>query len=379
MTARLWIFAGVMVVGLLCGGGRLQAQPASEPGPVGDAPSPAGDAPVQPGDAPAQLGRGSSEVDDDPLVNDDPEKPWVRGVPMEDREAARVIFRNGYRLAEELKAYRSAAEKFTAALAMWRHPSFYFNLGLAQFYLGQEVEARENLERALEYGEEPLGTEFFQEAQKRLQEVKRQLGRIRVTCRTPGASVTLDGSTLFIGPGSHEGWMKAKAYEVTAKKPGYQSEARRVIVPAGEFLEVDLSLVTLTQAADISRRWASWKPWAVVASGIAVMGGGSVAHAFAFRNLKAFDEEVLALDCAPDGCEEDEVDHDQFRRARRQQVFAVGSYAVGGSLIITGAVLLYWNRPRLMEQGGSPAFLGRMAIVPTISGDMLGVSVGVRH
>lgn len=355
------LFVGVTVACLLCSYASLRAQPVSAPVPTADETTQAGSDPAHDNET--------------VVVNDDPDRPWVQGVPLESRVAARELFLEGYRLAE-LSAYRGAADKFTAALAQWKHPSFYFNLGLAQLHLGQEVEARENLVNALKYGEAPLGAEYFREAQKRLQDLSRQLGRLRVTCRTPGAAVTLDGVTIFIGPGTHERWTRAKSYELTAKKAGYQSEARRVVVSAGELLDVDLSLVTLTQAADISRRWASWKPWAVMASGALTVAAGGVLHGFAFRNFDKFDAEVVAI-CPSKGCLEGEVNSHILNQARRHQEYAIGGYIVGGSLIITGALLLYMNRPGLTTQERQRLPYPKVSVYPSVTADILGVFVGL--
>jgi hypothetical protein len=54
----------------------------------------------------------------------------------------------------------------------------------------------------------------------------------------------------------------------------------------------------------------------------------------------------------------------------------VASYLVGGSLLGAGLVLLYLNRPRLVERGGGP-IAGRMEIVPTVSTDMFGALIEI--
>ncbi len=359
-TVRTWIFLGGAIAGLLCGHASLRAQPAGAPVPV----------------------------DDDPVVIDGPDKPWSQGIPIASRSAARELFLEGNRLFW-IPLFARAAEHYTAALARWKHPAFYFNLALAQINLGHEVEAKDSLERALAHGEEPLGAKAFQEGRKRLQEVKRQLGRIRVICRTPGAEVTLDGAMLFVGPGSHEGWVKARPHELTAKKTGYQSEARRVTVSAGKILEVDLSLVTLTQAADASRRWAAWKPWAVAAAGGVVMAAGGGFHALAFRNFNAHDLKFQGLACADPqggvlpGCPRSDPElttlNRLLKRARLQQEIAVGSYVAGASLIAAGVGLLYMNRPRLAEHGVAGPSSRHMTIIPAGSSDELGVIVRVSY
>jgi tetratricopeptide (TPR) repeat protein len=229
----------MIIAGLIQAPSPLRAQPAGAP----------------PGDPSTPTGNEPGPDDDEPVVIDDPDKPWTQGVSAEDRQAARELFLEGNRRFR-IPLFAKAAEKYAAALARWKHPAFYFNLAVAQLNLGEDVEARENLERALEYGEEPLGAEQFQEAQRQLREVERQLGRIRVSCPTQGAEVTLDGVKLLTGPGSYEGWAKATPHEITAKKAGYLSEARQVAVTSGQLLEVELKLITLSEATDASRRWA---------------------------------------------------------------------------------------------------------------------------
>jgi hypothetical protein len=369
-----------MIAGLTSGQTSLRAQPAGEPAPTGGEPVPTEGGPAATGDTPAP-------ADDEPIVTDEPDKPWSQGVPLARRVAARDLLLEGNRLAR-IPLFGRAAEKYMAALALWKHPVFYFNLALAQMNLGQEVEARESLEQALAYGGEPLGAKEFQEAQKQLQEVKRKLGRIRLTCRTPGAEVTLDGVTVLIGgPDRHyEGWTKAKPHEITAKKAGYQSEARQVMVSAGKLLNVDLSLVTLSEATDTSRRWAVWKPWALGAVGVAAGSVGAVFHTLSARNFTDYNQKFVRQPCAitqgqaPPGCARDDIEpelNSQVRRARLQQVVAIGSYIAGGSMIATSLVLLYLNRPRLAEQRVERPLAGSLTIMPTASSNMLGILLNV--
>jgi tetratricopeptide (TPR) repeat protein len=346
-TASTWIFLGVMAVGLTYGHAPARAQ--------------------------------STTV---PIVTEGDDKPWNKGVPTERREAARALFLEGNRLFR-VPLFAQASVQYTAALGQWKHPAFYFNLALAQLNLGQEVEARENLEKALKHGEEPLGAEQFQEAKKQLQEVERQLGRIRITCQTQGAEVTLDGVTLFIGPGSYQGWVKAKAHEITAKKPNYLAEAKRVTVSPGKLQELDLRLVTLGEAADTGRRWAVWKPWAVVATGAAVAAAGGVLHTLAAGNFSDYDKQFQQQSCAQmGGCTKDEISSDlnaQLSRATRDQQIAVGGYIAGGSVIAAGVVLLYLNRPRLEQGEATRSSAASIAVVPEVSRDTLGILVSVSH
>jgi tetratricopeptide (TPR) repeat protein len=400
-TANRWLLPGATIAGLICSHAPLRAQPAGAPDPAddrttqvggapaqaGDTPTPAGGAPIPTGGAPIVTGDMPTPTGGAPIATGEPDQPWNRGVSAESRWTARERFLEGNRLFR-IPLFAKAAEQYAVALGQWKHPAFYFNLALAQLNLGKEVEAHESLQHALAYGEAPLGAEQFREAQKQLQEVERQLGQIRVTCQTPGAEVTLDGVTLFIGPGSYRGWVKAKAHELTAKQAGYLSEARRVTVSSGQLQDIELKLITLSEATDISRRWAAWKPWAVIAAGGAIAATGGALHALSARNFNDYDEEFLGLSCVTDpdpaspGCTKDEVPsdlNDQLILARREQAIAVGGYIVGGSLIAAGVVLLYMNQPRMAEQRvGSPSARS-VAVVPTVSRDLLGILVNVSH
>lgn len=318
-------------------------------------------------------------------VTEEDDQPWSQGIPVETRRAARALFLEGNRLFR-VPLFARAAAHYTAALEQWPHPAFYFNLALAQLNLGEEVSARDNLERALQHGEEPFGADEYEEARQQLREIERQLGRVHISCKTRGAEVTMDGATLFTGPGTYQGWVKAGPHELTAKKSGYLSEARRVTVAIGALQELDLKLITLDEAADKNRRWAVWKPWLVVATGTAVAAGGGVFHALAARNFSAYDDAFLQLDCvkmeSSTGCAKGQVPSslsDQLSKARRQQIVAISSYAIGGALIATGAVLLYLNRPRLLEQETSRPSASQITVVPELSPDSLGIVLSVSH
>ena len=315
------------------------------------------------------------------LVMGGDDRPWNHGVPLATREAARQVFLEGNRLFR-VPLFARAAEQYAVALKTWKHPAFYFNLAVAQLNLGQDVEARDSLVRALQQGAEPLGDEQYREAQNQLAELEHQLGRIRIDCKTQGAEVTLDGAMVFVGPGSYQGWIAPRAHEVTARRQGYLPEAQRVAVGSGELKAVDLELVTLTEATDTNRRWAAWKPWAVVAAGGVVAAAGAGVHALSARSFSDYDKKFQLLPCAtghdgaPAGCSSAQIGaslNKQLDHANREQQIAIGAYIGGGALVAAGVVLLYLNRPRLVEQ--SPG----VAIAPMIAPDLLGLTVEVRR
>lgn len=357
--ARTWMVLGVIIAGLACDLTSALAQRTSEP---------------------VAAEHVAAERDDRAV------KPWTRGTTPEDRRVASELFLEGNRLFR-VPLFARAATQYTAALAKWKHPAFYFNLALAQINLGNDVEARDNLERALRYGAAPLADEArFREGEKQLRELEAQLGRIRITCQTPGAVVTLDGVALFTAPGSHTAWVMPKAHEITARKAEYLSESRQVTVAPGAFETLELKLVTLDEAAEANRRWATWKPWAVVGVGAAIAAGGGVFHLRSSQNAEQYGKEFHRLGCAntndeaTPGCQDKQIPPDltdQLTLARRQQKIAIGSYIVGGSVVAAGVVLLALNRPRLAEQSSPSSSGRRVSVVPALSPEMFGVLVSI--
>ncbi|TMQ23258.1 MAG: hypothetical protein E6J90_10935 [Deltaproteobacteria bacterium] len=176
-TANISMFAAVLLCSF-ASRSPLRAQPA-DPGPA--QPTSRGQTqPANPGQAqpgrpgqtqPTSPGRTRPASTNVSVQGDD--KPWNRGVPLATREGARVVFLEGNRLFK-VPLFAQAAEQYLAALTKWKHPAFYFNLAIAQLNLGQDLEARDSLEHALQHGAEPLGALEFQEAQKQLKEVERQ-------------------------------------------------------------------------------------------------------------------------------------------------------------------------------------------------------------
>ncbi len=315
---------------------------------------------------------------DAPNIAGSEDMPWNKGVPPATRAAARDVFLEGNRLFK-IPLFSRAVEKYSEALDKWKHPAFYFNLAIAQINLGQWLDARDSLERAMKYGPDPLRADRFEEARKQLVEVERHLGRIRVRCPTPNAEVTLDAVTLFTGPGQREVWVTPSPHEVTAKKPEYGTQARRVSVGAGTQETVDLSLRKLVE----DRPWANWKPWAVVAAGAGVAAASVVLHGVSAHDFSAFDAGFAKLMCAPTGCTQQQIDQldphlsSQLSRARLEQRIAVGGYIAGGAMVAAGAALVYLNRPRLMEREDATSGASGLAMVPVVSSDMLGVLVTV--
>ncbi len=317
-----------------------QADGAGQARGEASAPLPAGD------DAVSEIGAGASS----PKSASDIVEPWSEGRSQADRRAAREAFLAGNKLARR-RFFASAAAKYRQAMDLWPHPAFAYNLALAQLQLDQPIEAHASLERAIEHGPEPLG-DRYQEARQQIARIESEAGQLTVTCAEPGARVMMDGKLLFMAPGTGRRLVRPGAYQVVALHSGLVPVIETVVLAPGQESAVALAFTYPEVEIEVSeRRWASWKSWAVVASGAALMATGG---ALDWHSSRAFDDHDRAFrkQC-PDGCMDGSVPADldsRQRRAEREQDLAIVGYTVGAAALATGVVLAYLGRERVRRE-----------------------------
>src|SRR5690606_10359914 len=98
------------------------------------------------------------------------------------------------------------------------------------------------------------------------------------------------------------------------------------------------------------RRWAAWKPWAVVAaSGVIGIAGGVAV----WTSKQKFDnaDAIITQQCSA-GCEAGSDAGRAYAQARdaaaRRQNIGYGVVAAGGATLAVGLVLVVLNQPRLV-------------------------------
>ncbi|MDY7227294.1 hypothetical protein [Hyalangium rubrum] len=267
------------------------------------------------------------------------ERAWAKGVPPESQKRALELFRQGNTLLKE-SVFVRAVEKYREAIALWDHPAIHYNLALALLNLDQPVEVHEHLVASLRYGAAPLDSEKFENAKAYKTLIEKQLSRVDLSCDTPGASVTLDGQVLFVGPGRYQGMVRPGQHTLVATKAGYvPTDMSRTLLP-GEAVKLELKVYTAEELTRYRRQWSAWKPWAVLGAGVALAAGGSVLHMQARDSYREFDVGILS--CG--GCVPEPALADKRSRGDSLQKVAFGTYAVGGAALVTGAVLVYVNR-----------------------------------
>lgn len=268
--------------------------------------------------------------------------PWAQGIAQERQTAAVALFKegNGY---YEKALFSKAAELYRRALVQWDHPAIHYNLSLALMDTGQKLELREHLEAAMRYGEAPLDQKMFEHARGLRAFIEKQLVRVEVSCEVAGASVTMDGRLLFTAPGRYEGWALPGSHVFVAAREGYPPNER--VRNPGEGEKLSLTVSELYDDEELTRYrriWAPWKSWAVLGAGAAIAAGGGWLHLQSREDLRSFDAQ--AARCGLAGCEATPEFRSLFDRGNRFQKIAMGTYAAGGVLIVTGAVLAYINR-----------------------------------
>ena len=266
--------------------------------------------------------------------------PWARNVRPEEQAAARELFRKANELLQDSN-FAEAAKTYREALDVWNHPAIHYNRALALMPLDQPLEILQHLEAALKHGAEPLGVQKFDYARSYKDLLEKQQVRLVITCDTPGAVVTLDGKPLFVGPNRYEGLVRAGDHTIIATKEGFwPTEKKGPLLPGTR--EVDLKLYTEKQLTGYRTQWPAWRPWAVAGAGAAFLAGGGLLHLQARDRFTSFDGAINKCGgCVPESTVTARLDD-----GSNLQKLAYGSYAVGGAVLLTGAVLLFLNQPQ---------------------------------
>jgi hypothetical protein len=99
-----------------------------------------------------------------------------------------------------------------------------------------------------------------------------------------------------------------------------------------------------------TRRWAEWKPWAVVGASAVFFAGAAY---FDTRASQGFDRfgSAFSQQC-PDGCDQGQVPAswtEDLQQAETNRGVAVAGYVTGGLVLATGAILIYLNREQVIR------------------------------
>jgi tetratricopeptide (TPR) repeat protein len=300
-----------------------------------------------------------------------PERPWARGVSPSVQARAKALFEAGNKLLDE-NLFAPALDLYRQALEHWDHPAIRYNVAVTLINLERPIDAYRNLEAALRYGDAALEPELALQARSYEKLLEGQIVRLNVACEQAEVAILLDGGDFLACPGEREVLLVPGEHRLVASRPGHVTRTVALVLTGGEARRVPIELMTVEQATVEHRRWATWKPWAVVAGGLAV---GSVGLGFELRaraTYQSYDNAIAVL-CATRPCADEqlpEVVTAAHARASRQHRIGVGLMAAGLAVAGAGAVLAILNRSRRERIG----YDERPALVPVITSDMVGVA-----
>lgn len=275
------------------------------------------------------------------------ERPWARGVSKDAQAQAIALFKDGNGALKD-SLFPAAVAKYREALKHWDHPAVHYNLALALVNLDQPIEVHEHLTAALKFGAAPLDDDKYQQAQRYLALIDRQLTKVQVSTSVVGASVKLDGKQLFVGPGNWEGPVRAGQHTLTASKDGFLPDERALTFGGGDTQTFDMRVFREEELMEYSRPFPAAIPWATLGVGIAAAGTGLGLHLAANENFKQYDKNISA--CANgsnDGCAPGLANNQlQLRTGgESMQTAGIAMYAVGGAAIATSIVLFVVGKP----------------------------------
>jgi tetratricopeptide (TPR) repeat protein len=294
-------------------------------------------------------------------------KPWAAGVSESEQAIALALYEQGN---AEFQAARfaQALAKYAEALKHWDHPAIHFNMTVCLINLDQPIEAKTHLDRALAYGADAIGGDMFAQGLTYQHSLDGQIARVRISCKEPGASITLDGTFLFTGPGELERMVLPGAHQVVASKAGYLTRSESLQLSSSKVTRYEVRLVAFKAETHYARRWATWKPYAVLGGGVALGALGGLAYLLATHEIDQYDAGVAAA--CPHGCDAaanamlDDVNAHRSHGELARDI-AVALFALGGTAVLAGTVGIVVNQPRAVSESAPTAQRGGRELLVT--------------
>jgi len=283
---------------------------------------------------------------DESLQKGTGDRPWAAGVTPEKRAAALAKFRQGNELLNQ-GLFARASESYKAALESWKHPAIHYNLALALMNVDQPIEAYENLEKAIVYGEAPLEKDKFEHAKEYMVLLEKQIAHIEVSCDKPGAKVSVDGKEVFVAPGKFQARVRIGKHTFFAEKQGYTTRINAPFIGPNEHFRIELKLYTAEELTRYNRRWqTTWMPYAVIGGGVAAGLLGVVFELSANSSYNDYDKAVAACNIDNAGCPTTDSLRSTKDSGDTKKTLGYVTYGIAGVGIATGVVLAILNRPK---------------------------------
>lgn len=295
-------------------------------------------------------------------------EPWYVQSTTDDRQRAQVLFEQA--VEQHLQLRRDLArDLYVQALAKWDDPDIQWNLALVLTDLGEYLNAHQQLESELRWGE-ALGVERLRAVRERIHALETEhLAQIEAVSDEPGAEITLDGQRWFRGAGRQSTLVVPGEHYVASLKAGFFPVTRSIYVKAGTTTRVALPM----DADRIleTRRWSVWKPWLVVSAGAVVTAAGAVLQRQAIIDRDAAKTKLPGPCHMLAGCPPAD-DPPGYDRVVLEQKAAIAAFAVGGTALVVGLAMAWMNQLQVHRtEARVPA---PIEVVPILSTGEAGVS-----
>ena len=277
-----------------------------------------------------------------------PPKPWAAGVPQDQQDKASALYEEGNQLFAQ-QAHAPALEKYKQAIALWEHPLIRFNMAVTEIRLDRVIEAADDLEKALKWGDQPFTKENYDKALDYQALLKGRVGFIEASCDQAGAQLLLDGKPWFSCPGKQRQRVLAGEHAIVGSKKDMVTSSQKVVVVGGAVSTEKVTLVPLDSAVVLKYPYRRWIPWTMAGIGLAVGIAGAGTLVLGNNQINQFEADY-ATQCAA-GCEPGLTapQHrsllDEQNGAELKGKIGIAMMATGGGVMITGVVLAIMNRP----------------------------------
>ena len=333
----------------------------------------ADDAPQKP-DKPSEKA-GSNET----LQNGGDVRPWAQGVSQAEQQAALKLFHDG-NVSLNDGLFAKAADSYREALKHWDHPAIHYNLALAQMNLDQTIDAYDNMQAAVKFGEAPLQSkDKFDNAKQYVVLLEKQVATVSVACDKPGAKVSLDGKEVFVAPGKFETRVLTGKHQFVAEKQGYTTRINAPYIGPGEKFRIELKLFTAEELTRYHRKWdATWVPWAVMGGGAVIAFSGALSEFSAQSTYQSYDHKVALCNMNNAGCPSSKELTDLRASGDSKKTLGYVGYGVGAAAILIGAGLAYINRPEAYQIRAEDLSPEKVSVTPILTPDGAGAGASIQ-